>query len=529
MAGILTLPDMIKARAEAEPHRMLAQEIDGATQTYAEFYSSVLTWADAFDRIGLGRGETVVTMINTSLAAYHAWLGAAWLSALEVAVNHAYKGHMLQYTINDSGARIIVLEEEFVPQLAAVAAQLPQLEKVVVLGREPLTAQLPWQVFRSEEFMAGAEPRPRPGPLAHEALGIIYTSGTTGTSKGVLCSWAELYEGLDNPFPGDAPDTYEDGAYYCPWMPFHMSGKNALEHAVGLGLRLVVRPRFSVTRFWDDVRRYRCTHTLLPFIAPWLWRQPPADGDADNPLRRVCMAPLIPEYREFEKRFDVKVSTAWSSTEAGFPVNTADPVNYRTCGTVRDGYEIQIVDELDYPVEDGAIGELLVRHKQPWRVFNGYWNKPEATARAWRNGWFHTGDAFTRDTEGNLYFADRLQDYIKHHGHNISAAEVEREVNAHESVIESICVGVPSDLYEADVVADDEVRIFVVCEPGSLTANELIDFLRPRMAGFMLPRYIDIVEELPRNHLNKPVRAELKARPVGPETFDSARAAQHAP
>jgi crotonobetaine/carnitine-CoA ligase len=519
-----SLPALIRRRAADDGAAVFVQEVDGVEQGYGAFHETVMRWADALARLGVREGDTVATMLPVSITAHHVWLGVAWNRALEVPINHDYRGSFLAHLLNDARTTILVAHADFLDQIEEIASDLVGLRTVVVTGMGPRSTSCGrWRVVASDDVLADAVARERPAPRLSDPFGIIYTSGTTGPSKGVVCPWGQLADGLDNPFPGEnGRSTAPGGAYYCPWLPFHMSGKNGLEHSVGLGLRLVIRPRFSVSNFWDDVRRYRCTHTLLPFIAPWLWRAPEQPTDRDNPLERVCMVPLIPEYRRFEQRFGVRVSTCWASTEAGFPLNTADPPDDRTCGTVRPGFELRIVDSDDEEVPTGVVGELIVRNDGPWRMGTAYYANPEATAAAWRSGWFHTGDGFTRDEAGYFYFVERLKDYIKHRGHNISSAEVEAEVCRHDEVLEAVCVGRRSDLAVAGGPSDEDVRVFVVPEPGSsIDPAELHAFLTGRMPRFMLPRYIDVVDAVPRNHVNKPARAELRDRPLAADTWDA--------
>jgi crotonobetaine/carnitine-CoA ligase len=351
----------------------------------------------------------------------------------------------------------------------------------------------------------------------------MYTSGTTGTSKGVLCSWAYLSGAPGGAFPDDSP--VEDGAYYSPWQPYHLTSRTALQIAVQMDLRLVMRRRFSVSMWWDDIRAYNCTHVLCAFLGAWLWNQPPTDRDADNPLRRMAMSPLIKEFREFEQRFGVEVTTTYASVEAGFaiePPRGAD--DHRICGHARPGFEVRIVDEHDEEVPVGERGELVIRSDRPWLSFGGYLNDPASTATVLRNGWVHTGDAFTRDEAGNLYFVDRMKDYIKYRGQTISTAEIEAAVSEHPDVVECACVGYASDLAVEGAVGGDDIRVFVVTKNGGVTAEELHLFLvEEQLPRSMVPRYLDFVEELPKNHVNKILKQDLRDRPVTDATWDRER------
>ena len=181
----------------------------------------------------------------------------------------------------------------------------------------------------------------------------------------------------------------------------------------------------------------------------------------------------------------------------------------------RPGIECRVVDENDCELPPGQTGELIVRADCPWTMNKGYYKNPEATARAWRNGWFHTGDGFRMDEDGNFYFVDRMKDAIRRRGENISSYEVEAEVLAHPDVNECAAIAVTSELSE------DEVMVVIAPVPGAVIDHkELIHFLIPRMAHFMIPRYIRVVEELPKTPTQKVRKTELRSEGVTEDTWD---------
>jgi crotonobetaine/carnitine-CoA ligase len=253
-------------------------------------------------------------------------------------------------------------------------------------------------------------------------------------------------------------------------------------------------------------------------MAPTLSSRPEKPDDADNPLRRVLMVPLAADYRAFEQRFGVRVSTGWGMTEIGFPVATADPPNAEACGRRSPAYEAKIVDADDYEVPDGEIGELVVRPRKPWTTMLGYFNNGEATARTWRNGWLHTADALRRDPDGNYYFVDRKADYLRTRGNNVSSVEVETEVRAHPEITDCACVAVPSDLSRLTghtsrpaVMGDDDIKIVASRGQGStLTEAQLLAYLVPRLPRYVIPRYIEFVDEFPRTPTGKIQKAVLR-------------------
>jgi carnitine-CoA ligase len=207
-------------------------------------------------------------------------------------------------------------------------------------------------------------------------------------------------------------------------------------------------------------------------------------------------------------------------TEISSPiVSDPNPSKRGTCGKVRKGVEVRLVDENDCEVALGEVGEMLVRTDRPWAMNSGYYKMPEATARAWRNGWFHTGDAFRQDEDGYFFFVDRMKDAIRRRGENISSFEVEAEIVAHPDVREAAAIAVPSELDE------DEVMAVVAPAPGkTIDPVALIEFLRDRMAHFMIPRYIRVLPELPKTPSAKVLKTELRKEGITPDTWDRDKA-----
>ena len=523
LARELVLPHLLAARAGECPDRTFLEEVDGQSISYAALHRDTLTWSDAYRRLGVGPGDRVAVMLATGIDAVSAWLGLAWLRAWEVPVNTAYVGRMLHYLLAHSRSTLLVTATEYLERLGDVAADLPELRTVVVHDSNDVKTDLPFRVLGRREFLAGAAPADDlDGPGPADIATVMYTSGTTGPSKGVLVPWAQLHAtAATSIFTGDFG---ADDAYYMPFPLFHISGKGPVYTFALVGGRVVMRPSFNTGAFWDDIARYRCTTTLLlGAMANFIARQLPGPDDAGTPLHTVVMVPLIGELEDFKERFGVRVSTAFNMTEISVPLHSDGwtLANLESCGKVRPGYEVRVVDEDDEEVGPDRVGELLVRADEPWTLMAGYLDMPEATTAAWRNLWLHTGDAFRYDTDGNYYFCDRISDTIRRRGENISSAEVEVVVNEHPSVLESAAVAVPSEWGE------DEVKIVVVPRPGEgLEPAELIDFLTPRLPRFMLPRYVEVTTSLPKTPTEKVRKVELRAQGITPETWDREAAAR---
>ncbi|RBM18814.1 ATP-dependent acyl-CoA ligase [Prauserella sp. PE36] len=522
------LPQVLRRRATETPDAAFLRHVDGRTQTYRQAHEECLRWANALGRLGVRRGDTVLTMLPNSFEAYHAWLGLSWLGAVEITLNTGYQGRMLRYTVEAANARVMVVPQQFLPRLAEIADQLETLETVVVSDGDGALPELPLRVVGRSAFLdeAVAElPDGATDPQPWDISCVIWTSGTTGPSKGVMLPWAEMY--LFNEVVTGV--TGPDDVFYHFMPPFHIGGKLIFYATAELGASLLMRPVFSSSNFWRDVRTHGCTHVNIqgPMVR-MLMNAPPTPDDADNPLRTMGCAPLPPDLDDFHRRFEVRgTNTYYGMTEIGLPFVSAglELPNLESCGRLRDGYQVRIVDEHDYPVADGQVGELIVRADHPWTMNAGYLNMPRETAEAWRNGWFHTGDAFRADADGNYYFVDRYKDALRRRGENISSFEVESQVGAHPDVLEAAAVAVPSELGE------DEVMVYVVRSPGSaLSEATLSGWLTERMPKFMRPRYIEFVDSLPRTDATLRVKkAELRARGVTPDTWDREAAESAAP
>jgi crotonobetaine/carnitine-CoA ligase len=502
-------PHAVARWAAATPSVVALEHVDGDTITYAELDARARAWAASLAARGVAPGDHVATMLPNTFDAHLTMLALGWLNVVEVPLNVAFTGRMLAYSLDHADATTLMVAPEFRDAVAAVEGDLAGLRRVITLD-----------VATRPELDAGAADGALElvGPQYRDVHSLMFTSGTTGPSKAVITPWAVVYQ-FWSWVPDDALG--QGDALYCAMPLFHNSGRSAFNYAMARGARFVFRDKFSATQFWDDVRATRCvTAALVGPMTALLAAAPPRPDDGDTPLRHAILGPMIPEMEQFEARFGVRVATGYGQTETGMVVTTGwDHGPWQNCGRVRKDYpwpEVRIVDEFDEPVAPGQVGELVVRSAEPWALNVGYYRMPEQTAAAWRNGWFHTGDAFRCDDDGWFYFVDRLRDTIRRRGENISSFEVETLVAEHPAVAECAAIGVPAELGEDDVMV-----AVIVADPDRFEPAELLDFLTPRMPKFMLPRYVEVVADLPRTEASMRVRKhELRTRGVTPETWD---------
>ncbi len=508
---LCVLARRLDAHAATRPDAVMARFQDGSTWTWREALDIVRRTAAGLRALGVRQGDFVNVWLPNSKDNIAVWFAINYLGAVYVPINLAYRGRILEHVIANARSRLIVLHADLVERLAGI--NTAELADAVILGG-PAT---PVAGLRTHDASALAPtdfaPVESPTINPWEPMKVIYTSGTTGPSKGVVVSYLQVYSAIENGFP------YLSGEdRFLVNLPlFHVSGTGAVVVSVLNGGSFALVDSFNTSAFWDVVRETGSTTVvLLGVMASFLVKQPPSERDRGHGLRSVIMVPLSEDAREFNARFGCDVYTVFNMTEIASPLYAGpNPEPVSTCGKPRPGVECRLVDENDCEVAPGEIGELILRTDRPWAMNSGYLNNPEATARAWRNGWFHTGDAFRIDESGSYFFVDRMKDAIRRRGENISSFEVENEVCAHAAVREAAAVAVPSD------VGEDEVLVVVAPAPGAtVDPADLVRFLAERMPYFMVPRYIRVLDDLPKTPTQKVQKHLLRDAGVTDDVFD---------
>lgn len=505
--------DLIERWNRECPNKVFAMFEDGTTWDYAALREKVLQTALGLQHLGVRQGEHVIVWLPNSAENLRIFLALNYLGAVYVGINTSYRGNLLAHVLNISDASKIIAHADLAVRLAEV--ETAGVNTLVSVGG-------PTDIEGLECHDYGAVLLPLSGTIAApqrviepwDPHQIIFTSGTTGPSKAVLCSYLHLYS---NAGPETWPCVTGDDRYLVNLPMFHIGGSGITYNMLVRGGSITLVERFDTATFWDVARKTETTAAfLLGVMAQFLEKQPARPDDADNPMRTMFMVPLAGDIEAFSRRFGVEVFTIFNMTEISTPIfSEPNPVVRGTCGKARAGVEVRLVDDNDCEVPLGEIGEMMVRTDRPWAMNSGYYNNPEATAKAWRNGWFHTGDAFRMDAEGNFYFVDRMKDAIRRRGENISSFEVEADVGAYPAVREVAAIAVPNEMSE------DEVMVVVAPVEGhAIDPVDLIEFLEPRMAHFMVPRYIRVVEELPKTPTAKVQKAELRTEGVTEDTWD---------
>jgi carnitine-CoA ligase len=487
----------------------------GDQWSYARLRANVRRVAASLQALGVKQDDFVLSWLPNGQHALAVWFALNYIGAVYVPVNVSYRGRLLAHVIRNSGARLMIADARLAERLAEVETAI--LDTLVTVSGEPPVLNGIRGLAEDALSAATGEPAdPARAIMPWDTHAIIYTSGTTGPSKGVLSSYRHLGATTE------AIDTVTSEDRVLVNLPlFHVGGTNAVYRMLMRGGSIALVEAFDTETFWDTVRKTgTTTMTLLGAMIPFLMKAPPTPRDRDHTLRQAVMVPLAEDAAEFTARFGVDIYTVFNMTEISCPIlSERNPDVAKTCGRVRAGFEARVVDDHDVEVPHGTVGELMVRADEPWTMNHGYNANPEATARAWRNGWFHTGDAFRRDEAGNFFFVDRMKDAIRRRGENISSFEVEVEIGAHPKVRETAVVGVPSEFGE------DEVMAVVAPVPGAeIDPVEIISFLTPRMPHFMVPRYIRFIADLPKTPTQKIEKHLLRQEGITEDTWDRERA-----
>ncbi len=510
------LRPLLDRYAAATPDKVFARFADGTEWTYRQTQAIAQQTAIGLAALGVQQGDHVLSWLPNGPDAIRIWFGLNYLGAVYVPINLAYRGGLLAHVVANSDAKLIVAHADLVGRLAEID-RAALTTAVVLNGVAPAIPGLAMHARDTLEPADGELP-----PLMREIApwdmqSIIYTSGTTGPSKGVMSSYLQLFTMGTESFPSLGPDD----RFMVNLPLFHVGGTAAVYAMLALGGSISIVEAFDTASFWRVVTETGTTScVLLGVMATFLVKQAPGQQDRSHTLKSAIMVPLCEDAAAFSARFGCDVYTVFNMTEVSTPIRSGkNPAPLGTCGVPRPGVEARVVDENDCEVAPGSVGELILRTDRPWAMNHGYYKNPEATAKAWRNGWFHTGDAFRVGEDGQFFFVDRMKDAIRRRGENISSFEVETEICAHPAVKEAAAVAVPSEFAEEEVLA-----VVSLVEGASLDPVELIEFLTPRMAHFMVPRFIRIVPDLPKTPTQKVQKHLLRSEGITDDTWDREKA-----
>ncbi len=478
-------------------------------------------FANGFLDKGIGKDTKVALLLPNCPEYLYCWFGLAKIGAVMVPINTAHKGELLKYIIDSSDAEAIVTDAALIGRIREVETDLSKVRWILLRGSSAETRSGEIKTSALADLMEASDESPPANVRHSDPMSILYTSGTTGPSKGVVMSHSYYYYAARTIGQGmeDGPD---DVLYTC--LPlFHVNAQVCTVLAALLfDARVAMYEHFSASTFWDEISRSHATVFLaLGAMGNILYKAPPHKDDTDHNTRLAMVVPPPEDLEGFERRFGLRVVYETFGLTEGIvaPPAIIEPRRPGCCGRPADGAEVQIVGDDDIALDPYQTGEIVMRPQEPYTMMSGYYKMPNETLQACRNLWFHTGDLGYMDEDGLLYFVGRKKEAIRRRGENISAFEVERIVDQHPSVLESAAIAVPSELSE------DDVKIVVVLREGEVvTPEELIGFCESRMAYFMVPRFVEFRDALPKTPTQRIEKYKLQEKGNTPETWDRERA-----
>lgn len=504
-----SLHQLLELRAEQSPDRPFVLE-GGRWWTFRELALHARAAARELSRLGVREGDHVVVMMDGCERYLALWFAISRLGAVEVPINGAYRGEVLQHVLRTARPQLALVQAGHRAVFDPACAGVLDTRHV----HDPHGPGFGWHPGEAAALDA-LGPGVAVAPSAPAS--VIFTSGTTGLSKGVVAS--HRHQMAFGHFFGRIVQFSSDDVAYNFLPFFHVAAKFETLGAMLAGGRMTMRPSFSLSNFWQDVRAGGATLCVaVGGLCNMLYGLPPDARDADNTLRLIYAVPIPWAFKDaFEHRFGLRLVEAYGSTESNLVLHTRldDATPAGSCGRANEHFDITIRDDEGHVLAPGQVGEICVRERHPHTLMSGYLGLPEATAQIMRDGCFHSGDRGTMNEDGFVFFLDRSKDAIRRRGENISSYEVERMLNAHPGVAEVAVIPVKAALGE------DEVKAVVVRKAGtSLDAESLLRFAVETMPYFMVPRYIEFKEQLPRTETMKIRKVELRGEGITPGTWD---------
>jgi crotonobetaine/carnitine-CoA ligase len=525
------LPEILKRRATEHPDRDFLKFGTGDWISYGQVNADSNRVANALIARGVQPGESVSVMLANCAEFLPVWFGILKAGAVMSSINTAYKGDFLAHTVNLVDSKKLIIADTWLDRLDTIAPRLGKLEHVIVMATDAPTGpapKLPNEPMAALMEASDAEPEGLEYKWTDDAR-IMFTSGTTGLSKGVIKQHAADYfsgrgllEGV-RMLQGKSLEELKDETFFSCLPLFHSNAQVLTGYpALIAGARVAYVERFSSSQFWQQVVDAGATiFNSIGAVSYFIYNTPETELDKTNKVHTVFAAPAPKDiYTQFEERFGVKFIEGYGLTETGMAtyMDPTLPGVPGSMGKANPGYEVTIVEPgTDRPLPPNTPGEIVVDMRIPNIVMRAYYGMPEKTAEDFRNLKLHTGDLGRMDEDGYFYFMDRVKDYIRRRGENVSSMEVERQVGNHPNIKEAAAIGI-----KADEGASSEDEIMIVCIPEGDAPDpvELTHWLAREMPYFMVPRYIRFVSELPKTPTERVQKNKLRDEGITPDTFD---------
>jgi crotonobetaine/carnitine-CoA ligase len=526
---------------------------DNLKITYREFNRLTNSIGHHLKNAGIEKGDRISLFLKNPMITALSMFGIWKVGAIYCPINFNYKGRLLSYQIKDTNPKLFITERELVPFLNEIKEDIPSLNVVVHDPKkgdhdynpnaQNIVLDQYHKEFRFADFLKGETSNLGTNLKYMDTANIIYTSGTTGLPKGVVHS----YRWINNYIFNLRKLVHQEDVIYNDLPLYHVAAAFSLvSGAAWVGCQVAVWDKFSSKDFWPRIKISGATWAiLLDVMIPWLMNAKETPEDHKNTLNKVYMAPLPQYHHQVAKRFGLDfVLSGFGQTETGNGAiciikeleEGTPPDLYRGYSreeiskiaqkynlTMVDGqkelprgfmgqpsalFEANILDGDDEECAPGEVGELVFRPRFPHLLFTEYFGKPEATLKAFRNLWFHTGDACYKDEKGNYYFVDRMGGVIRVKGEFVSSYQIEDIINGHSKV--DVCAAFP---IPAEVGDESDIVVYIVPKPGGeLREDEIRQWIDTQMPKFMRPKYIQFIDDLPKTPTSKIEKYKLREK-----------------
>lgn len=508
MGNIACLADILRVHGAERPEHLALVEGDRSL-TWSQLAERASRVAQGLAAQGVGSQDRIAFLDKNGIEHFEVFFGAALLNAVCADVNWRLAAPEVEYIVNDSEAKVLVVGPDFVPIVDAIRDRLTSVERILVIGGHGADSYDDWvAAHRADDPGASSAPE--------DVAFQLYSSGTTGRPKGVMLTNDNFFSLL--PLAKDMWELSPDSINLIAMPLFHIGGGGWAVAGMFEGCTSVILRDLDPAALIAMIAERRITHAfLVPAVLAFMLMVPGA-AEADyssleivvygaSPISEDVLAKCVSMFApcKFWQAYGLTETTGAVVNLAPNDHDASGPKRHRlrSCGLPGPGVEIRVAGDDGAACEVGEVGEIWIRSAQ---VMKGYWKQPEETAKAITvDGWFKSGDAGYLDADGYLYIHDRVKDMIVSGGENVYPAEVENVLMAHPAIADVAVIGVPHDKW------GETAKAIVVRTPDSeLSEAEVIAYAREHLATFKCPTSVDWIDVLPRNPSGKVLKKDLR-------------------
>jgi crotonobetaine/carnitine-CoA ligase len=515
LADERTIPGLLEGWASRTPGARFCSTAKREF-TFAEMQERSEAVAAGFVALGIRRGDRVTILCPNRVEMLELFFALARIGAIQVPLNAYLKGAFLEHQLVHSASTVLVTDADGLAAIHSMVHGLGELRHIVRLDEGDDVAGVHTVAYADLSTDGGLPPT---RPAIGDVMSIMFTSGTTGLAKG--CVLSHGYYTRCGRVTGDALGLTNSDSIYSSLPLFHGGARLlVLTTALVRGLPVTIDSAFSARKFFPRAREAGATVTVgVGAMGQALMALSPSDADRAHGVHTMLVSPMRPETQaSFQERFGIDPWTEFYGQTECVPVTCTPRRGARDrfgCGTAAPDLDIALIGEDGREVPDGDVGEICVRPREPHTIFDGYWNAADRTLEAFQGLWYHTGDTGRRRPSGELEFVDRKTDSVRRRGENVSSMEVEAAIVTHPLVAEAAVHAVPSEQTEDDIKA-----CIVLVPDGQIRPDQLFEHFKATLPYFAMPRYVDILDELPKNAVGRVMKHVLKQRGNSSSTVD---------